>query len=215
MPHNPEKTLIQFLVTMAFVIAVAIFNWIKRRSEEPPETNSEGTPSPPHRATRSPAGTAPPPTAPRPPVRKRDWEEELRRLLEGETATPSSQAPAPPPTPAAPAPPPLPAPPPVYARPRSAPMQPVAVEHERGLPVQLAGLTASAQSYERASQLDEKVAEHLRGIADQVARHKGVPKAGIASVEVAETLALVRDRRSLRSVIMASVILGPPKALQS
>jgi len=94
-------------------------------------------------------------------------------------------------------------------------MQPVAAEQERGLPVQLAGLTASAKSYERASQLDEKVAEHLRGIADQVARHKGVPKAGIASVEVAETLALVRDRRSLRSVIMASVILGPPKALQS
>jgi len=210
MPHNPERTLIQFLLTIAFVIAVAIFNWIKRRSEEPPEAGSERQLSPPPRSTRPSAGTAPPPVAPKPPTRKRDWEEELRRLLEGETT-----APAPDETHSAPAPPPLPPPPPVYSRPRPAPMQPVAVEQERGLPVELAGLTASAQSYERASQLDVKVAEHLRAIASQVEQHKVMPQGGIASMEVAETLALVRDPRSLRSVIMASVILGPPKALQA
>jgi hypothetical protein len=82
------------------------------------------------------------------------------------------------------------------------------------LPVELASLTA-AQSYERASQLDEQVAERLRKISDQVEQHKLVPQAGIASMEVAEALALIRNPRSLRSVIMASVILGPPKALQA
>ena len=215
MPHNPERTLIQFFLTIAFVIAVAIFNWIKRRSEGPPETGSERNLPPPPRSTRPSAGTAPPPVAPMPPARKRDWEEELRRLLEGETTTAAPPERAPQETHSVPPPPPLPAPPPVYSRPLPSPMQPVAVEPARGLPVELAGLTASAQSYQRASQLDEKVAEHLRAIANQVEQHKVVAKGGIASVEVAETLALVRDPRSLRSVIMASVILGPPKSLQS
>src|SRR6185369_7087217 len=100
--------------------------------------------SQPPRSTRPFGGTAPPPVAPKPPARKTNWEEELRRLLEGETAEP-----APAETHSAPAPPPLPPPPPVYSRPRPAPMQPVAVEQERGLPVELTGLTASAQSYER------------------------------------------------------------------
>src|SRR6266436_3301680 len=174
MPHNPEKNLIQFLLTMAFVIAIAIFNWFKRRSEEPPETGSEKTLSPPPRSTRSSAGTAPPPVAPRPSARKTDWEEELRRLLEGETATPAPGEQSPQETHSAPAPPPLPPPPPVYSRPRPAPTQPAAVEQERGLPVAPVGLTASSESYQRASQLDKKVAEHLRAIASQVEQHKVV-----------------------------------------
>ena len=200
---------------MAFVIAIAIFNWFKRRTEEPPETGSERKLSPPPRSTRPSAGTGPPPVAPRTPARKRDWEVELRRLLEGETAAPAPQEQAPQETHSVPAPPPLPPPPPVYSRPRPAPMQPVAVEPERGLPVELAGLTASGESYQRASQLDEKVAEHLRTISDQVEQHKAVSQGGVASMEIAETLALLRNPRSLRSVIMASVILGPPKSLQS
>jgi hypothetical protein len=206
MPHNPDKTLVQFFLTIAFVIMVAVFNWFKRRSqsEEPPETGSERKFTPPNRPQRPQTGTVPPPIAPRPPPRKTNWEEELRRLLEGEST------PAPPPVrETAPAPPPLPAPTPVYTMPLPAPIRPVSVKQERRLPVELAELSAAP-----ASQLDERVAERLRQIANQVERHAVRPRAALASLEVAEALALVRNPRSLRSAVMASVILGPPKALQ-
>jgi len=88
------------------------------------------------------------------------------------------------------------------------------VEQDLGLPVQLPGLTASTQSHERASQLDHTVAEHLQEVSQRVRLHAARPLAAAASREVAQALALVRDQQSLRSAIMASVILGPPKALE-
>ena len=218
MPHHLDKNLIQFLVVILFFAGGAIVNWIKRRnqSEEPPDTNSEREIPPPPRPTRQPTQPAPPPAASRPPARKINWEEELRRML-GEPET------APPPLPPAPArreTRPAPAPPPVIIlpplqTPRPAPIRPMAVEQERGLPVQFAGLTDSAQSYARASQLDAQVADHLRQISQQVQHHAVRPKADVASLGVAQTLALLRNRQTLRSVIMASVILGPPKALEA
>jgi hypothetical protein len=89
------------------------------------------------------------------------------------------------------------------------------IEQERGLPVQFAGLTDSDQSYARASQLDVQVADRLRQVSQQVQRHAIRPKGDVASRGVAQTLALLRSQQSLRSVIMASVILGPPKSLEA
>ena len=88
-------------------------------------------------------------------------------------------------------------------------------EQDQGLPVELPGLTASAQSYQRASQLDENVAERLRAIGKQVQLHPVRVQAGALSPEVTQARALLQNRRSLRALIMASVILGPPKALES
>lgn len=113
-----------------------------------------------------------------------------------------------------PVPPPVTAPPLIYTA-RPAQSRPVEVEQDRGLPVQLAGLTVSAQSYERASQLDENVADHLREIGAQVQRHAAPRRPGMVSQEIAHALALVRTPHSLRTVIMASVILGPPKAFET
>jgi hypothetical protein len=89
------------------------------------------------------------------------------------------------------------------------------VEQDQGLPVHLPGLTVSTQTYERASQLDQTVAEHIQEVGQGVRLHAVRTQATAASQEVARTRAWVGDKRSLRSVIMASVILGPPKALES
>ena len=83
------------------------------------------------------------------------------------------------------------------------------------MPMHLPGLTSSAQIYHQASQLDENVAERLRQITERVHHHAPVQQVRAASLEVSQAVALVRHRRSLRSVIMASVILGPPKALEN
>ncbi len=78
----------------------------------------------------------------------------------------------------------------------------------------LPGLTTSTPTYARASQLDERVAEHLREITKQVEQHKMVQQENPLPFEVTQALALVRSREGLRSAILASVILGPPKAME-
>jgi len=99
--------------------------------------------------------------------------------------------------------------------PPAAPIRTARLEEERGLPVDFAGLAASAQIYQQASELDEQVAERLRQVSERVQRHAPVEKSKLAALEVAQARALVRNPQTLRSVIMASVILGSPKALQS
>ena len=215
MPHRFDKNLIQFLVVILFFVGGAIINWLKQRGQpgEPHDTSSEGRIPPTPRPARQPANPASP-SVPKPTPRKIDWEAELRRMLGEPETTP------PPPLPPEPLrqeprraalPPAIPSP--SLPAPRPALMRPVAAEPERGLPVEFAGLTASAQSYAQASQLDVTVAEHLRQISQQVKQHRGPKPATASSLGVAQTLALLRNRRSLRSVIMASMILGPPKSL--
>jgi len=215
MPHHIDRNLIQFLVVILFFAGGAIVNWLKRKgqSEQPPDASSERKFSPPPaRAPRPTGQPVSPATASRPTPRKIDWEAELRRMLgEPETAPPPL-----PPRPVHQESRPAPTPPPVLPRlptPRPAPIRPVVVEQERGLPVEFAGLTDSAQSHARASQLDVQVADHLRQVSQQVQRHAPRPKADVASRGVAQTLALLRNQQGLRSVIMASIILGPPKSL--
>jgi hypothetical protein len=226
MPHSSDRTFIQFFLTMAFVIAMAIFNWVKRRSQsdDSTDTHPERRAQPPSQTPEQraptgsmeprPSGARPLPTAtPRPPVRKIDWEEELRRMIEGrEPESPPAQEPVlreDRPAPVAVPPPLIFTPPPLQTH-RPVPRP----EPERGLPVQLEGLTVSQQSYQRASHLDETVAERLRQVGQQVARHAAASGRGIASMEVARALAMVHEPHALRSVVMASVILGPPKALE-
>src|SRR4051812_43512969 len=85
MPRSPEHNLVQFLVTMAIVIVVAIFNWLKKRnqSEEPSDTGSEREFTPPPQPRRPRAPSTAPPIAPRRPARQTNWAEELRRMVEG------------------------------------------------------------------------------------------------------------------------------------
>jgi len=84
----------------------------------------------------------------------------------------------------------------------------------KGLAVQMPSLTQSAQAYLRASQLDTKVAQHLQRVDDLVTRHAKAEKKREISPVVRQTLGLLRDRQSQRAAILASVVLGPPKAME-
>jgi hypothetical protein len=75
-------------------------------------------------------------------------------------------------------------------------------------------LISSGESYARASELDTRVADRLRNISQRVALHAPEAQAQQATFERSQAIALLRNRSSLRAVIMASVVLGPPRAMQ-
>ena len=225
MQRHPENNFLQFLVAIAFFIMVAIFNWFKRRQadaeserEQPPSTQ----PPPPMRHTREA-----PPSAPAPPriPTETAWERELRRLMEPEAKQlPPRSEPAhePPPlthtvsTAGAERRPPQTWVTPATVRPTAPPVEvrPMRSAEDLGIPVELPGLLTSGASYERASELDTRVADRLRSISQRVALHAPAPKAQQAGFERTQAVALLRNRSSLRAVIMASVVLGPPRAMQ-
>lgn len=189
-----------------FILISAVASWLQRRQQ-----GGENEDMPPPRPRRRTSSPPPPP----PPVRTEQprtltWEEELKQLLEGQTP----QAPPPPP----------PLPPPVLVERRSQPPPPplpeeftettYSVEHS---PVEvsfkpLPGLTEAARAYEQASSLEQKVEAHMRGVTRHPVGTSKVEHAAL-SREASHALALVRDPSSLRSALLASVILGPPKAL--
>jgi hypothetical protein len=156
-----------------------------------------------------PPGQPPPPPA-------RSWEEELRRALEGTVLESPAAVPPPPPRPSIRrVPPPIPG---FDAEERS---------DAGGIEVSLStpqaniepvfrpftGIDESQQRYAGASHLQERVARHM---AD-VTRHRvGTTTAHHAEVP-AETLAAARSLRThhgARVAIIASIILGPPRALE-
>jgi len=177
------------LVFLAIVVLSALSNWIKQRKElqEQQQRRNLAKPSPEGQPLAPPGPPAPP--AP-PPL---DWQEQLRRLLEGEPEMPE---PVPPPEPRAPAaetaPHPAPAPKPPPTSPRPPPIVPpvprpavrprpaVQVPPHKPEPVpviaewtdapaqptgDLARLDASAAAYKRASELSVETAAKLERLA--------------------------------------------------
>ena len=181
-----------------FAVIAIISSLLKKKQEEPFELPPELKP----RGDR-----------PQPP--RRSWEEELRRVLE--------QSPEPPPivqhVPAPPPPARLPPPPP----------RPV-IEHgwdEGGIEVTLptpqphitptfhppVGLVESDSRYAGAARLQERVAEHM---AD-VTRHRvgtTLVQRAAASLEATDAAQIVRTHRGVRTALIASIILGPPRGLE-
>ena len=73
----------------------------------------------------------------------------------------------------------------------------------------------SERSYEEASQLSQRVAAHMHEVG-----HKPVEMTSIETKkrlwpEVAETKALFKNAKTVRQAVIASLILGPPKALEN
>jgi hypothetical protein len=213
---------------LIFVVAVIIISilhsWWKKRRGEPEDESNPWPGYPPRQKPQDRPASQAPPKAP-----TQSWEEELRRLLRGDAPA----QPAPPPVvviqPASrPVPPPVvvqqsrPAPPPlprgVAPRPTPAPRPVVSVgtdpDMDKGLPVKMPSLMQSAQAYLRASQLESKVAQHLQRVDEQVTKHVKVERKREASPVVRQTIGLLRDRQSQRAAILASVVLGPPKAME-
>jgi len=222
--------LLESVIFMVVIMTIsAISNWLKRRNEQtnhtppapvqPPEATGQGSPAP------RPVRQAPRPIS--------DWEAELRRLLEGETAPPPTPPP-PPPLPAQPRTAPAPA-----TSPTRAPSNPPVIH--TGLPVptergvefpskrealddapapafQLAPMQQSAAAYLRGSTVDAEATLRVEDAARQAANAVPTPVRPHHrqfSPEAAFVIAQLRNPRTTRQVVIASLILAPPKALES
>ena len=199
------------LITIAIIVAAVIWHAIQRRKEE----GGDATPwlPPMRKGDQAERDRPAPPSLPQPPTEPpRSWEEELRRLLGDEPAQP-------PPPPVivyqqpAPVPPPLPVPTRSRSRPPPATMSLEEDSMAVGLPVLMPSLSQSAEALRRASQLEAAVAQRLRKVDEQLVSHGRVVQLFQAPPEIRQAIALLRNRSSQRAAIVASVVLGPPKAL--
>lgn len=189
------EQLITLLVVGAFWLLPTLLEKLRER-QAGREANDPGRTPPTRREASAPEDSSP-----------EGWEEELRRLIEGEGSSPprplepSVPAPVPPPLPATPLPQPVP------AR-RTAP----------SVPEQVDPLEASTRAYFKASQVEDATAALLSAATSKIER----PSAGAfltlsrrqePSPAGISARRLLRNRQSLREAMVASVILGPPRAL--
>lgn len=197
----------KLIVVAVIIVGSIIHSWIQRKQEEaaagsappepptgrPPRPRASGAPAQP--TTRSGSGGT-------------NWEEEMRRLLQGEGPAPSSRPPLPPPVPrGVPA-----APPPVLAR-SAIPVPDEGTEMEVGLPVRPVKFDQASSAHDRA-QIQSMVAQRMQDTASRVSAHVGLKSQTAQSARAAGVRQLLRDRESQRNVILASLILGPPRALE-
>jgi hypothetical protein len=215
--HHPLLAAIEgFLFFLVLIVISAISNWIQRQQEKRKGDETPDASKPPRRSLLD---------------EETDWEAELRRLLGGEP--PEEPSPPSPPPPVRPAiPPPLPSSPQradvKRFSPPSVPVQPEVVEQaarldeavsasERELRTELATLEVSKEAYERASQLDQTVAERfqqVRNLQQQAQAALHTASVMRKSDVVRRVRAALRHPTSARDAIVLAEILGPPKGLQ-
>jgi hypothetical protein len=76
---------------------------------------------------------------------------------------------------------------------------------------QLAPLNQSREAYERASQLDKNVAAHIDRVPGQRVLATSVVRRDIPP-EITQVVSLFKSARTARQAVIASLILGPPRA---
>jgi hypothetical protein len=198
------------LIIIALAIGSLIWNALQKRKQEEEEAKPWLPPMP----KGSVPGQRQPPTqtpTQAPLEKPRSWEEELRRLLQGEPAEPS-----PPPVIIRPLPPPAPPPLPRRAQaPARAPEEGKPDLTDGDAPVTIPALARSAEAIHRGRDIEATIAERLRKVDAQLLSHKTVLDHHEKSQEISRALGLLRDRPSQRAAIIASIVLGPPKSLES
>ncbi len=203
------------LIGLLIFVAISILaSWLQKKQKQQGE---ETPPPPPLRRPRG-IGTPPPASAPAP-QKPLSWEEELKRLLEGQV--PQEQpARLPPPIVIQvprPAPPPLPtAPAPEHTH-RSVfdvveEKNPAEVSVEATFHA-LPQLSESVLTQQQAGLLERKVEAHLREVTQRPVGSTSVQHRIATTPEASAALALVRNPKSVRSALLASIILGPPRSL--
>ena len=217
----------KFWILVAIAIGSIIVEWLKKK-KPPDETGSSDDAE----SRRSTTSTTSRPAAPRPAATS-DWEEELRRLLGGEPPVarpppvPTPQ-PSPVPPPVRPvvihAPKPVPAPSPITGAPpvvRTIP-PPVAgtvmTDAKKRVEVRLPTLKESVTTYQRAGHLRAQRIERFKHVEEITERHlAGVPAAHRPTVspDAARTIALIRNRNTVRQAIVTAMIFGAPKGLEN
>jgi len=246
-----------FFIFLLIAGASALFNWYKKRNEPANDWADSETPS---QMPAPPARRSPSPPISQPSKPSTNWEEELRRMLEG--TVPSTRNPIPPPVVVQerkPAPPisrqpaPLRPEPSTMALPKSfeqkyykahcnycdghiefpssamdeviacphchrptvlRPFEKTRVEilaHQ----TDLSSLATATKKYEVASQLSERVAAHMHGVGHEAVGLTAIESTRKVWPEVAETKALFKNSKTVRQAVIASLILGPPKAFEN
>jgi hypothetical protein len=200
------------LIFIAVVVVLSLLHaWWKKRQEAGEDESNPWPGYPPRHKPTAPSAPRPAP----PPSPAASWEEELRRLLQGEEPARPAPPPvvvqqprsAPPPLPRGAATRPAPAPHPIF-------VEQVDPDMEKGLPVKMPSLEQSAQAYLHASQLESRVAAHMQRVDQQVTTHQKLESKKEISPAIRQAVALVRQRQSQRAAILAGIILGPPKAVE-
>lgn len=216
-------------VILAIVVISAISSWVQSRNKKggraEPWGGEDDADYKPYRQTGS--ASAPNPNQPL------NWEEELKRLLEGKPpldGTAGAPPPPPPPIIRRADPPPLPEPvaresetPPEesYAtRESSSPWSDTSLDTLPAPTKPLAHLEHTAQAYHRATRLHETVSARLRQVSEQTEKHgKPLTVSRLArrdgvSPDVRAVVGLLRRPATARQALLASFVLAPPKALE-
>lgn len=74
-------------------------------------------------------------------------------------------------------------------------------------------MEASRQAYDRASQLDTAMSAHIDRVAGEHVQLTTVVRKPI-SAEATQAISLFKNARTARQAVLASIILGPPIALE-
>lgn len=219
-------------VMLAIVVISALSSWFQKRNQKDGQAEPwGGEDDETYRQQRTGSSTPPAPN----PSQPLNWEEELKRLLEGKPPLDGTAGTPPPPPPPivrrAPAPPPLPETVSresegideegIASRESSSPWQDTSLDSQPAPTKPLAHLEHNTQAYQRASQLHETVAAHLRRVDEQTEKH-GKPLAAprllrrdTGSADARAVVALLRRPSTARQALLASFVLAPPKALES
>lgn len=203
-------------ILLAVIVASAVADWLKKRASA---TGADKLPGKPPAGRDSTAPSRPASaTVPQTP----NWEEELRRLLGVEPPPEKPPVVTPPPVPQVRTPP-TPVRRPASAAPTREPaplanIEPQFTEAQRVTAVHLPELRQSSLVYQQASQLQEQVAGQLKRAEEQTERHLvrvSPTRSDSFSREAAAVVSLLREPRTARQAIIASLILSSPKGLPS
>ena len=188
------------LIGLLIFAVVAIVSALMKKKQKDEEQPFE---LPPELKPRRDRPTPPP---------ARSWEEELRALLEDRTPPPPVIQHVPPPTPRV-VPPPRPVQEPQWDEGHGESELPAPHRQPGGTFQPLPGLRESVEKYGHASHLQERVAEHM----GDVIRHKvgtTLVHRAAATMEAVDVAQMIRTPRGIRTAMIASIILGPPRALE-
>jgi len=216
-------------VMLAIVVISALSSWFQKRNQKDGQAEPWGGEDEENsRSQRSAGGNSSAPN----PNQPLNWEEELKRLLEGKPPLDSTASTPPPPIVHRVPPPPL-VPQKVAresqgideesiaSRESSSPWQDTSYDSLPEPTKPLAHLEHNTQAYQRATHLHETVAARMRHVGELTEKHgrplaaSRVVRRDIGSPDARAVVALLRQPASARQALLASFVLAPPKALES
>ena len=216
---------------LAIVVISALSSWFQKRNQKDGQAEPWGGEDEESSRPQRPTGSS---TSAPNPNQALNWEEELKRLLEGKPpldSTASTPPPMPPPIIRRVPPPPVPQKvsresegvdeESITSREGSSPWSDTAYDSLPEPTKPLAHLEHNTQAYQRATKLHETVAARMRHVDELTEKH-GKPLAAsrvvrrdIGSPDARAVVALLRQPATARQALLASFVLAPPKALES